>query len=112
VRATATLRSAEFLLARALKVFNTLFFNPAVASTPGEVSWNDFTYALVSTGKFAAEKMYGSVWQFTSVGGNEQSRILFHEPHPRGKLAFVVARRYGRRLNRRYGWERDTFKLK
>jgi hypothetical protein len=75
------------------------------------LDYSDPATIAMMTG-MAAEKMHGSVWQFTSVGGNEQSRILFHEPHPRGKLAFVVARRYGRRLNRRYGWERDTFKLK
>lgn len=49
--------------ARAFKVFRTLFFNPRVTSTPGEVSWIDFLHAMGSTG-FVAEKLYGSVWQF------------------------------------------------
>lgn len=31
--------------ARALKVFRPLFFNPAVTSMPGEVSWSDFLHA-------------------------------------------------------------------
>jgi hypothetical protein len=98
--------------ARALKVFRTLFYDPAVTSTPGEVSWADFTYALTSTGKFTAEKLYGSVWQFARIDGPGQSRIQFHEPHPRGKVPFVVARRHGRRLSRAYGWTRETFILK
>lgn len=49
--------------ARAFKVFRTLFHNPRVTSTPGEVSWIDFLHAMMSTG-FVAEKLYGSVWQF------------------------------------------------
>ncbi|OBR02125.1 hypothetical protein CH63R_14426 [Colletotrichum higginsianum IMI 349063] len=35
--------------ARALKVFRALFFDPAVTSTPGEVQWKDFLYAMTST---------------------------------------------------------------
>ncbi|XP_044724835.1 C2H2 and C2HC zinc finger [Hirsutella rhossiliensis] len=81
--------------ARALKVFRTLFFNPAVTSSPGEIPWNDFTYAMTLTGMFAAEKL-----------------IQFHEPHPRAKIPFFMARRHGRRLNRAYGWVGETFVLK
>ncbi|KAI0854223.1 hypothetical protein F5Y00DRAFT_222564 [Daldinia vernicosa] len=96
--------------ARSLKVFRTLFFNPAKMSSPGEILWNDFLYAMTSSGLFTAEKLYGSVWQFQKLEG-EQSRIQFHEPHPRGKMPFTIARRYGRRLNRAFGWGGDTFVL-
>ena len=98
--------------ARSFKVFRTLFFNPAVTSSPGEVSWNDFLHAMTSTGLFAAEKLYGSVWQFQKLVGGDQSRIQFHEPHPRGKIPFTTARRHGRRLNRAFGWAGDMFVLK
>ncbi|KAK0644262.1 hypothetical protein B0T16DRAFT_417404 [Cercophora newfieldiana] len=81
--------------ARALKVFRTLFYNPEVTSSPGEVPWQDF---LTSTGLFAAEKLYGSVWQFQRLDEESQSKIQFHQPHPRGKISFTMARRYGRRL--------------
>jgi hypothetical protein len=98
--------------ARALKVLRTLFYDPTVTSTPGEVPWMDFVHTMKSAGDFSAEKMYGSVWSFTKITEGEASRIQFHEPHPKGKLSFNIARRYGRRLNRRYGWERDHFELK
>lgn len=98
--------------ARALKVFRTVFFNPAVTSSPGEVSWNDFVYAMTSTGMFAAKKLYGSIWQFSRMGGSDKSRTQFHEPHPRGKIPFVVARRHGRRLDRAFGWTGEKFMLK
>lgn len=56
-------RLSLFVDARALKVFRTILYNPAVASSPGEIACNDFLHAMVSAG-FAAMKIYGSVWQF------------------------------------------------
>jgi hypothetical protein len=38
--------------------------------------------------------------------------IQFHEPHPKGKLQYRDARRYGRRLQRAYGWCGAMFVLK
>ncbi|KAK2730623.1 hypothetical protein CKAH01_02451 [Colletotrichum kahawae] len=97
--------------ARSFKVFRTLFFDPNVTSHPGQVSWKDFLHAMTATGIFAAEKLYGSVWQFERKDG-DQSRIQFHEPHPYGKIPFVVARRIGWRLHRNCGWTGDMFVLK
>ncbi|KAF7920988.1 hypothetical protein BELL_0534g00060 [Botrytis elliptica] len=92
-----------------MRVFNTLFFQPGQNNTPGDVPWVEFLKAMVEMG-FAAQKLYGSVWQFTPVSkeaaaktGAEKS-IQFHEPHPGVKINFVVARRMGRRLMRRFGW--------
>ncbi|AEO69920.1 uncharacterized protein THITE_2081075 [Thermothielavioides terrestris NRRL 8126] len=90
--------------ARALKVFRTLFFHPAVTSTPGEVAWPDFLHAMAAAG-FRAEKLYGSVWHLQPVAP-------FHEPHPAAKIPFHVARRMGRRLARAYGWFGGLFVLK
>lgn len=95
---------------RALKAFSTLFFCPSRAAKPGEVPWNDFLHAMKSAG-FASEKLYGSVWQFTSSSLKVERRIQFHEPHPAGKIPFRTARRIGRRLNRAYGWRGDMFCL-
>ncbi|RMJ15126.1 hypothetical protein BHE90_002696 [Fusarium euwallaceae] len=97
--------------ARTLKVFRTLFFNPEVNSTPGSVLWNDFLHAMVATG-FQAEKLYGSVWQFSPTKLDVERSIHFHEPHPKGKIPFEVARRHGRRLTRAYGWFGGMFVLK
>jgi hypothetical protein len=63
--------------ARALKVFWTLFFNPAVTSIPGEVPWNDFLHALASVG-FETMKLYGSVWQFRPRNLDVERNILFY----------------------------------
>ena len=97
--------------ARALKVFRTLFFNPSPTALPGEVAWIDFLHAMTSM-SFTAEKLSGSTWQFCPTTLDVNRNIQFHEPHPYGKMVFRVARRYGRRLNRAYGWRGSMFTLK
>ncbi|KAI1372116.1 hypothetical protein F4677DRAFT_463575 [Hypoxylon crocopeplum] len=86
--------------ARSLKVFRTIFHNPA----------NDFLHAMTSTGMFSAKKLYGSVWQFEKLDG--PGSIQFHEPHPRGKIPFFTARRHGRRLTKTFGLVAETFRPK
>ncbi|KAK4212283.1 hypothetical protein QBC37DRAFT_465960 [Rhypophila decipiens] len=88
--------------ARAFKVFRTLFFNPDVTSSPGEIAWKDFLHAMASVG-FVAEKLYGSVWQFKPTKLDVEQPIQFHEPHPSPKMGITTARRIGRRLFRQYG---------
>ena len=94
---------------RALKTFSILFYTPSSQSeNPGEVPWPDFLHAMASAG-FSIEKLYGSVWQFTPKKLDVEASIQFHEPHPQGRIPFVVARRHGRRLYRAYGWTGETF---
>ncbi|KAI1470128.1 uncharacterized protein F4812DRAFT_315322 [Daldinia caldariorum] len=96
---------------RSLKVFQTLFFKPTTTSSPGEIPWAEFLHAMASTDMYSIVKLYGSIWQFHRRQG-DRTKIQFHEPHPRGKIRFIMARRYGRRLSRAFGWDVDTFVLK
>lgn len=93
---------------RAAKVFRTIFYTPSPTATPGEVPWTDFVHAMVSTG-FSAEKLYGSAWQFSPSNLDVDRSIQFHEPHPASKLPYRIARRFGRRLNKAYGWHGQMF---
>lgn len=95
---------------RALKALKPLFFTPALSATPGDLPWTDFLHAMTSVG-FLAEKMYGSAWQFTPTKLDVERSIQFHEPHPVAKLPYRVARRYGRRLHKTYGWHGGMFAL-
>lgn len=96
---------------RALKVFRIVFFDPNANTTAGEVAWADFLHAMSSVG-FGAQKLYGSVWHFQPTKLDVERSIQFHEPHPRGKIPFLIARRHGRRLSRAYGWFGGMFVLK
>ena len=93
---------------RAFKVFSTLFHTPSQSDQPGEIPWPDFLHAMATTG-FEPSKPYGSVWQFTPSKLDVERSIQFHEPHPRGKIPFRTARRFGRRLSRAYGWHSGMF---
>lgn len=95
---------------RSLKAFKTLFFQPSRTAQPGEIPWLDFLHAMRAMG-FEVEKLHGSVWQFTPASLDLERGIQFHEPHPGTKLPFHTARRYGRRLNRAYGWQGNMFSL-
>ncbi|KIW80854.1 hypothetical protein Z517_03877 [Fonsecaea pedrosoi CBS 271.37] len=100
---------------RAYKVFAFLFPTSSNPSPGGGHAWTDFLHAMTSIG-FAAEKLYGSVWQFTPLDGldweNTNTRgIHIHEPHPTPKMGLGSARRVGRRLERRYGLSAERFAL-
>jgi hypothetical protein len=95
---------------RVYKVFTTLFHSPNSPDRPGEIVWQDFLHAMAATG-FMFEKLYGSVWQFTPTQLDVTRAINFHEPHPEKKIPHGMARRYGGRLSRAYGWSAQTFKL-
>ncbi|KAI1867583.1 hypothetical protein JX265_007385 [Neoarthrinium moseri] len=95
---------------RAARVFQLLFHVTGSNDRPGELSWTEFLYAMTNAG-FTAEKLYGSVWQFTHTGVTTSlaRSIQFHEPHPKKSLPYWKARRLGRRMTRRYGWSWSTF---
>jgi hypothetical protein len=98
---------------RTHKVFKTIFYTPTTdtGDLPKVVKWAEFKRAMTRVG-FAMEKLQGSAWQFTpGVDSNAERNIQFHEPHPDSDVPYVMAKRFGRRLGRVYGWSTDTFKL-
>lgn len=97
--------------ARALKVFHNLFYAPNASATPGEIPWTDFCYAMTHIG-FTAVKGYGSAWNFYPERIQVARSIQFHEPHPKVKIPYEVARGLGRRLTKNYQWNRETFVLR
>ncbi|CAF9921572.1 hypothetical protein IMSHALPRED_005207 [Imshaugia aleurites] len=96
---------------RGLKVITTLFHTSSeeAEAPPGEIAWSDFLSTMASVG-FSVKKLDGSAWLFAPAEADLFRRsIIFHEPHPESKMSFTVARRYGRRLERAYGWSRESF---
>lgn len=93
---------------RGRKVLATLFHLDNKRNQCGEIPWKDFLQVMTAL-KFTAEKLYGSVWQFTPTTGSVKRGIHVHEPHPSNKIHFNMARMIGRRLIRTYGWTEDMF---
>lgn len=93
------------------QVFKALFYMPGNKSQPSSMRWPAVVGALVDLG-FAAEQMQGSQWQFEPSPELNLSRgIGLHAPHTGGdEVSPEMARYYGRRLNRAYGWDGSMFK--
>lgn len=93
---------------RAKKTFSVLFYTPSLNDTPGDTTWTDFVHAMLSAG-FVAEKLYASIWHFTPPESVPGESIQFHAPHAGDKIRYHVARLFGRRLHRAYGWSENMF---
>jgi len=88
---------------RARKVLAALFHSHSTCDQRGEIPWKDFLHTMTLL-NFEAEKLYGSVWQFTPTMGTVRRGVHVHEPHPSSKIPFYIARSIGQRLSRTYGW--------
>lgn len=93
---------------RGYKVFSALFFIPSEEEPPRELPWSDFLSAMASVG-FSIKSLDGSAWIFSPRTDLFQRSIIFHEPHPSSKIPFRTARRFGRRLERAFGWTAANF---
>jgi hypothetical protein len=96
----------------AREAFRAMFHIPGEAS-PASIRWNNVVSALTDIG-FSAEHLHGSQWQFNPVVAPVAELGLgrgigFHSPHPGDEVPLELARMYGRRLNRAYGWEGSMF---
>lgn len=93
---------------RAKKTFSAIFYTPSLNDTPGDTTWTDFVHAMLSVG-FVVEKLYASIWHFTPPKFVLGESIQFHAPHAGDKIRYHVARLFGRRLHRAYGWSENMF---
>lgn len=91
---------------RSYKVFASMFHPPTEDGVSGDLAWSDFLNAMVSL-NCSIRKLDGSAWYFSPP--NQSRSIIFHEPHPDNKIPFHWVRRFGRRLERAFGWTSDTF---
>lgn len=109
--ATTTLEKSTLAVdKRAKKTFSILFYVPSLNDSPGDTTWTDFVHAMLSVG-FVVEKLYASIWHFTPPKSVPGESIQFHAPHAGDKIRYYVARLFGRRLHRAYGWSENMFVL-
>ncbi|KAJ7111305.1 hypothetical protein C8R44DRAFT_799277 [Mycena epipterygia] len=97
--------------AKAHKVFSTLFNagkDEEIANQQSSVAWKDILVAFAQL-DFKLQKTRGSAWTFHHPDGRHS--VTVHEPHPESTMRFWEARRFGRRLTRRFGWTLESFVL-
>lgn len=78
---------------------------PSPDGAQGTMKWQRFLEAMVDAG-FAITQSAGSAVTFRASNGNS---IVFHRPHPDPVIDPVLLRIMGRRMNRRFGWTRESF---
>ncbi|KAF1919968.1 hypothetical protein BDU57DRAFT_442892 [Ampelomyces quisqualis] len=72
------------------------------------IDWNTFVDSMTDAG-FAASNGGGSIVTFeNTIGGG---KIIFHRPHPEPTVDPIMLQSMGNRLNRWFGWTRETFAL-
>lgn len=95
---------------RSLACLRMLFTEPKERGNAGSLAWAEVLHTMADLG-FPMENLRGSKWWFgphPALEGGPKS-ILIHKPHPRPQYTLVLARRLGRRLQRRFGWGLQTF---
>jgi len=99
-----------------------LLFPTAISDLQGTIQWVDFVATMNELG-FQSEHRGGSEWTFRSFGdglaggmqtilegsGQVKKSIVIHQPHPDQKMGAVRLQQIGKRLWRRFGWERQRF---
>lgn len=90
------------------KVFERLFDK---GKSRGAIDWNDFRSAMTEVG-FRMVPKFGSAYTFSPPESMAAERSLtVHRPH-HSRIEGRVTKNYARRLERLYGWNSETFKVK
>lgn len=72
-------------------------------------AWDDLVRAMSDAG-FSAQNGGGSAVLFKGAVDSE-GKIIFHRPHPDGKIDPIMLRSMGKRMKKWFGWGREHFEL-
>jgi hypothetical protein len=96
---------------RAMDIFSHMFYIGELGSKM--VAWDSFVLAMLEAG-FDAHHTGGSAVHFEPNRESKwygQGSIGFHRPHPVAIVDPVMLRIFGKRMNKWFGWSKDTFIL-
>ncbi|KAK3070956.1 hypothetical protein LTR53_009516 [Teratosphaeriaceae sp. CCFEE 6253] len=82
-------------------------FSAAAGANQGDIGWETFVAAMVDAG-CSATPTGGSAVSFKDVG-NTKASIVFHRPHPDPSIDLIMLRSMGKRLQKWFGWDAETF---
>ncbi|KAF2130934.1 hypothetical protein P153DRAFT_251278, partial [Dothidotthia symphoricarpi CBS 119687] len=92
---------------RSYATFRSMF--PATAEERQKsTEWGVFVDSMADAG-FVAKNGGGSIVTFEDGKGG--GKIIFHRPHPEPSIDPVMLQSMGRRMNKWFGWTRNTFAL-
>ncbi|CAJ2506141.1 Uu.00g002710.m01.CDS01 [Anthostomella pinea] len=96
---------------RALGMVTAMY--PTSPEEAKSMDWDVLVHAMRDMG-FAARNIGGSAVSlepFNGMAAAHGGKIIFHRPHPVAKVDPIMAQALGRRMARRFGWQRHMFVL-
>lgn len=90
---------------RALEVIRKMYPTSAEETSAKDTDWDLFVHAMNDL-DFNARNVGGSGVAFEHP---LKKKIIFHRPHPVAKIDSVMLQSMGKRLNKHFGWSRETF---
>ena len=90
---------------RALTMFRAMYLE-TLQERSAEIAWDAFVLSMADAG-FSSHNGGGSIVIFEEKAG--LGKIIFHRPHPSSKIDPVMFQGMGRRMNKHFGWSRETF---
>ena len=96
----------------AFNILTAMFPAPADRNAMRTIDWDAFVHAMASAGLSATHHGGSAVaFEQDERGDGYGGKIIFHKPHPTPKIDPIVLRSMGKRMRKRFGWERDCFVL-
>ncbi|KAH6883407.1 hypothetical protein BKA58DRAFT_448190 [Alternaria rosae] len=92
---------------RALSIFRSMFPD-TLQERSAEIAWHAFVLSMTDAG-FSSHNAGGSIVIFEENAG--PGKIIFHRPHPSSKVDPIMFQGMGRRMNKHFGWNRETFAM-
>lgn len=94
-----------------LEVISNMF--PTSGETYLSINWSAFVLAMSHLG-FPSRNIGGSAVLFEPTQGSRwfsKGKIVFHRPHPSSSVDPVIVSAMAKRMNKWFGWERESFCL-
>jgi hypothetical protein len=101
----APLQKKIHVKSETVRVLSRMFPATCEEHVAKPLDWRSFSVAMEDAG-FLASQSGGSAVTFSKEG---EGRIVFHKPHPIAKIDQIDLQWWGKRMNKWFGWERETF---
>ncbi|KAI9651338.1 hypothetical protein NHQ30_001377 [Ciborinia camelliae] len=95
-------------------IFQTMFPSRNFEERTKTVPWDSFVNAMAEVGFVASHSAGGSAVQFEPDATSPwfgQGKIVFHKPHPERIVDAVMLSAMGKRMERWFGWNDETFEV-
>lgn len=105
---TAELTAPAITVSKRSRATFRYIFPTALEERQKHVDWETFVTSVTDAG-LVARNGGGSIVTFEDENGG--GKIIFHRPHPDPSIDPIMLQSMGRRMNKWFGWSRESFAL-